>query len=95
MKTKEEILSLLKRHKPFFEAHFGVQKIGLFGSYAKGKATDASDIDLLVDMPGSFDAYYDLKDFLQDTFQTPVDLGLESSLRTFVRRKIENEIIYV
>ena len=33
-------------------AKYGVDKIYLFGSYARGNATPSSDIDLCVDAPG-------------------------------------------
>lgn len=34
----------------------GVEKIAVFGSYAKGKANINSDVDLLVKLPDRFDA---------------------------------------
>lgn len=33
-------------------ASYGVKSLSLFGSYARGEATDASDIDLLLDRDG-------------------------------------------
>ena len=38
-------------------ASYGVKRLSLFGSYARGEATETSDIDLLVDrgsMPGGW-----------------------------------------
>ena len=43
--TKNEILNYLKKHKNIYKTTYGVEKIGLFGSYAKDQATDTSDID--------------------------------------------------
>ena len=40
LKTKQEIINLLKNHK--------LDKVFLFGSYAHGEAHDESDVDLLV-----------------------------------------------
>ena len=37
MLTKEKILETLRSNKAFFEEELGVVRIGLFGSYAKGK----------------------------------------------------------
>lgn len=48
MLSKEEILELLRQVKPELEA-YGVSKIGLFGSYVRGEATEKSDIDILID----------------------------------------------
>ena len=39
-------------------ASYGVKRLSLFGSYARGEATETSDIDLLVDrgsIPGGMD----------------------------------------
>ena len=47
------LLTIEKIHKicaPLFEK-YGVKYAYLFGSYAKGKATERSDVDLLISMP--------------------------------------------
>ena len=93
--TKEEIILFLKTNKDKLQKKFNVNKIGLFGSYAKGQATKDSDIDIIVDMPPSFDGYYNLKEYLESAFGKKVDLGLEKNIREFIKDKIENEIIYV
>lgn len=92
--TKEDILQFLRDKKEYLAHNFGVRSIGLFGSYVRGEATKESDIDLVVDMPPSFDAYYDLKEFLEEAFKKPIDLGLKNSVRKFIYNKIEKEIIY-
>ena len=74
---------------------YQIKKIGLFGSYAKGEETSESDIDILVDMPSSFDLYYDLKEFLEKSFGKSIDLGMEKSIRKLIRSKIEEDIVYV
>lgn len=37
MKTKTEILQLLKRYKPTAQKKYGMTKIGIFGSVARGE----------------------------------------------------------
>jgi len=93
--TKNDIINFLTENRTLLESKFSVEEIGLFGSYAKGTATEESDIDIIVDMPSGFDLYYDLKEFLEKTFQKKVDLGLSRSMRSFIKSKIENEIIYI
>ena len=39
----------IKRIAAPIAAGFGVERVCLFGSYAKGEATSASDIDLIID----------------------------------------------
>ena len=93
--TKKEVLSFLQEHKKFFQERFQVTKIALFGSYARDDFDEKSDIDILVDMPSSFDNYYELKEFLEKELKRKIDLGLEDSLRTFIKNSIAKEIIYV
>ena len=50
MRSAEEILTILDHSKPELERHFGVRRIGLYGSYAYGTQTEASDIDLIVEL---------------------------------------------
>ena len=53
-----------------------VEKIVLFGSYAKGSASDHSDIDLCMISNGVITglAFYDLKSKFEDAFNVDVDL---------------------
>lgn len=45
---------------------FGVKRLGLFGSVARGEATEGGDLDFLVELEKkSFDVYMDFKDFLE------------------------------
>ena len=95
MQTRDTIISFLKQNKQVIQEKYKVKKIALFGSFAKNEATKESDIDILVDMKPSFDNFFDLKYFLEDAFQTKVDLGKEKNLRLLVKEQIKNEIIYV
>jgi uncharacterized protein len=67
----------------------------LFGSYARGENTSSSDIDILVDMPSTFDDFFELRDFLEKGLGSKIDLGLEKTLRQLIKSRIQNEIIYV
>ncbi len=93
--NRENILIFLKQHRRLLAEKYHVKTIGLFGSYATEHQTEKSDIDILVDMPSSFDLYYDLKEFLEKSFKKSVDLGLKHNTRSFIKEKIEKEIIYV
>lgn len=53
---KTNILNYLKEHYSEFKNKYNVEKIGLFGSYARDEATENSDIDIFVKMkPSLFD----------------------------------------
>lgn len=49
MPTKTEIIKVLKKNLPHLMAEYGIKRIGLFGSYATGKATEKSDVDIIAE----------------------------------------------
>jgi len=92
---KVYILNFLKSHKKELKENFGVEKIGLFGSYIRNEQTQNSDIDIIVKMPSDFKKFFELQYYLEKHFNTKIDLGLEHTLRHFIKDKIKNEIEYV
>jgi len=95
MTNKNQIITFLKQNKKQIQEKYKVNKIALFGSFARDEATKDSDIDILVDMTPSFDNFFDLKYFLEDEFKTTVDLGKEKNMRLFIKNKIQEDLIYV
>jgi len=92
--TREEIFLFLTRHRERLQS-MGVSRIVLFGSRARGDNRPGSDMDFLVSLrPASFDAYMDLKFFLEDGLGGPVDLVLESAVKPRLRPAILNEAVY-
>ena len=49
---RDRTLAILARHKPELQKCFGVHRLALFGSRARGQAQPASDIDMLVEFDG-------------------------------------------
>lgn len=47
---KEDIINFISVHKAEFQQKYGVNKIGLFGSYARGETFEGSDIDIVVEL---------------------------------------------
>jgi hypothetical protein len=95
--TREDILDFLKQHKQEMYERFGVIKIGLFGSYARGDARGDSDIDIAVELSGDrlFRKFFALESYLTNGLNKKVDLGVESALKPLVREQITKEIRYV
>lgn len=66
MKSTEEILGILRRARPELARDFGVTRLALFGSYARGDQRDGSDVDILVEVPPSIGLrFVDLADRLE------------------------------
>lgn len=94
MLTRRKILSSLAANREAVRG-FGVKKLGVFGSYARGQARKNSDMDFVVQFEKkSFDAYMDLKFFLEDLFHAKVDLVLADRIKPRLRQNILRETRY-
>ena len=92
---KTEILKFLKEHKSELQDKFGIQKIALFGSYAKDTAHEMSDIDIVIETKEKdFFIRDDLREYLEEHFKKSVDVGYFDSFREFYKQKIQKELIY-
>ncbi len=96
--SKEDILNIMKREKPYLRNKYHVSEIGLFGSYARNEEKKTSDIDILVDFPsGSLSLFglVSLKNYLEDTLGKKVDLVHKPMIRPNLRKNILNDFIAV
>ena len=95
--TREEILDFLTTHKTELENRFGVLRIGLFGSYARGEAGEESDIDVAVELvkENIADRYFGLLHYLEDNLHKKIDLGIESNIKPALKPYVMKEIMYV
>ncbi len=57
MKTTSEILLLLKQYKPIACSKYGLTRLGIFGSVARGQQTENSDVDVCYEGKAPF-LYY-------------------------------------
>lgn len=95
--NRADILATLEAHRASFAGRFAVRQLGLFGSAARDELRPDSDIDVLVEFegPATFDRYFDLKDFLEQTFRRPVDVVTIGGLKPRARRHVEQDLIRV
>jgi len=95
--TKNEILEKLAANKAVLTA-FGVQEIGLFGSYVRNQANLESDIDLLVDIQKdkkTLRNYLNIVYFLEELFNNKVELITKQSLSKHISPRILETVEYV
>ena len=93
----KEIRAIILEKKPELKRRFHVDKIGVFGSYARGDQKKRSDIDFLVifNQPVSYFDLGGLKIFVEEI------TGLEShvvpyhNLRTEFRDNILKQVKYI
>ena len=93
----EQIYQTLQKYLNNLREQYSVKTLGVFGSYARGEATEKSDLDLLVDFQGdlTFDKYMNLKFFLEDLFGKKIDLVIRDDIKPQIKDKILGETIYV
>jgi predicted nucleotidyltransferase len=70
MKTINEIRQVLSLQKQSLCETYQITEIGIFGSYARGEETEASDIDIWVDYETAltFIMLVELRDYLSQLF---------------------------
>lgn len=94
---KERILALITEQRPRLQA-LGVERIGLFGSFARGEEHAGSDVDLLVEFrPGAHIGLFEfvrMRRFLAGALGTEVDLVTPDALRPEMREQILEEAVY-
>ena len=94
--TKTYILDFLQSNKEVFKRDFGLTEIGLFGSYAKDSATQDSDIDIVVQMEDkNYFKLIEFENYLKKSFDKKVDVGFLSSMKSYIKETISEDIIYV
>jgi uncharacterized protein len=94
MNSREDVLKLIEQNQAALRK-LGVRRLGLFGSCARGEATAESDLDFVVEFSEkSFDAYMDLKSFLENLFRSRVDLVTMSSIKPRLLQIIQRETVY-
>ena len=93
--TTESIMNFLHDNRARL-SDLGVEKIGLFGSFARGEQTPDSDMDFVFTMNNmTYTRWMDVWNFLEDNFACKVNLVPEKDLRDELRPQILAEVKYV
>lgn len=96
----EEILGILRAKLPDLRAEFGVKRIGIFGSYATGSATDESDVDIVVvfERPVGL-GFIRLAEYLESLLGRKTDVltpvGISAIRNKAIVERIKGSIVYV
>ena len=94
---KKEIMAIIRKSKPEVESHYGVKRLGLFGSYVREKQRKKSDVDILVTFNRDIDLFdfLDLREYLENQLNAKVYLVMESALKPAIGKRILSEVEYV
>ena len=93
----KKAFQILLSHKRELQRLFKINRLGIFGSYARGEQKKRSDIDILVEFsePIGLIQFCGLKDYISDLLGIKVDLVSKNALRPALKDQILKETIYL
>lgn len=95
MSQTEEILQAIAPHRHALR-QLGVNRLGVFGSFARGEGGVESDVDILVDMGlRTADAYFGILHLLEAATGRKVDLVMTGALKAHAREQVLAEVAYL
>ena len=93
--TKSDVLNYLSKHFQEFHTKYNVEKIGLFGSYARDEATKDSDIDIFVQMHPKLLDMVAIKQLIEEDLHQKVDVvRLRDKMNPYLKKRILRDGIY-
>ena len=95
--NRDQVVSMLEVYYLCNKEKFGIERLGLFGSFARNEAGEDSDVDIVISLekPNLF-TYSIISRQLETIFGRKVDLVSEkSNLKETFRSNLEKEVIYV
>ncbi len=100
MLTTEEVIGILRKELPYFVSRYGVKRIGLFGSYAKGTQAEDSDVDVVVEFERPIGLkFVEFGDYLEKMLGKKMDIltpaGIQGIRIRRVADNIRDSIVYV
>jgi len=76
--NKEKILEILRKERSYLYEKYGIEKIAIYGSFAKGHPKNMSDVDILVKLKRPLGL-----EFVGLAYYLEEKLGREVDLATF------------
>jgi predicted nucleotidyltransferase len=96
MRTTQEILKLLGHAKPELARRFGVKRLAVFGSYARGEQREESDVDILVEVDPSIGlGFVDLAESIESLLGLRSEVVSRRAIKPRNWEVIEKELIDV
>ncbi len=94
---REQVIQILTETKDDVKVKYKANVKGIFGSYARGEASEKSDVDILVDFEDGADLFdlVGLNLFLEEKLNCPVDVVPQNTLRKEMKSSVGKEIIYL
>lgn len=97
-RRKNTVIKRLEKAVPHIRQQFGVNRIGIYGSFARGEQTRTSDVDVLVELKEGYSTlenFIELAEYLEALFKRKVDLITVEGIDKYIRQRVEAEVIWV
>ena len=97
MKTTAEYLAILKNYNTQHAGNYGITRMGIFGSVARGEQKEGSDVDICYEGKAPSLLTLDkIQSELRNLFGCPVDLiRIREHMNDYLKERISKEAIYV
>ncbi|KKB51498.1 hypothetical protein HMPREF1212_02228 [Parabacteroides sp. HGS0025] len=97
MKSTKEYIELLRQFMQQKGAKYGISRMGIFGSVARGEQNENSDVDILFEGKANLLLHIRIKNELEELLGSPVDLvRMRNQLNgTSLKQSILNDVIFV
>jgi len=94
MESRDQIFKLLERERDSIR-RLGVNRLGLFGSFARDEQRPDSDVDILVKLEAgrSLLDLIAIKQDLEDLLGCKVDVVTEAAISPYIREQVLNEAV--
>ncbi len=97
IKTRTEVLEILRSLKDELKERYHVDRVALFGSYAREEQGESSDIDILVGFSAGADLFdlVGVSQYLEEKLASRVDVVPETALRPEIRGRVVRDLLVI
>lgn len=96
MKTLAEIKSKLVEIKPILISKYPVERIAIFGSFARNEQDENSDVDIMIELNGKIGIdFFRMADEIEDYLGIKTDVASKNGIKPRYFDSIKKDLIYV
>ncbi len=94
---KQDILQMVEQFRSDKADEFGIVRIGLFGSVARGEMSENSDVDVVVEIAEpDLLTLVGIQQELEERLHCSVDvIRYRDNMNAFLKQRIDKEVVYV
>lgn len=96
MKTLAEIKSKLVEIKPILISKYPVERIAIFGSFARNEQDENSNVDIMIELNGKIGIdFFRMADEIEDYLGIKTDVASKNGIKPRYFDSIKKDLIYV